>query len=149
MGLRTKRDVLRKAKTDKVYLLRRDISEMIDMDGDVVTFEWIEKEGAVWNETYEVWEGGTDVLKSLSEKGIGKVVTHAEDVMEYEWGRVAVGDCIVRFKHDFDIENLKDKEGLRFVYKGRKWKPDSKLGIGDWISGGMTCKLLKGVKAVD
>lgn len=149
MGLRTKRDTLRKGKADKVRLFRSDIIENINVDGDTVTFEWKERIGATWNETYEVWEGGTVEAVNEMVRGIGKVVDYKEDEMEYEWGRVAVGDCLIRFPYDFDIEKFNEKMELRFIYKGQRWKPDNPLGVGDWINDNIISKILKGVKTLD
>lgn len=144
-----KRDSLRRGITNKRSILQNDITDMVAEDGDTVTFEWIERVGAVWNDIYEVWEGGTETKMTQDVYGLGKVVDYAEDEMEYEWGRVAVGDCLVRFPYNFNIEQFKDKESLRFIYKGQRWKPDSPLGVGETFNDVVISKLLKGVKSLD
>jgi hypothetical protein len=149
VGLRGRKNPLRKGISDKSSRIRSDMERLIVVDGDTVTFQWKERVGAVWNETYEVWEGGTVEKKELAVAGLGKVVDYAEDEMEYEWGRVAVGDCLIRFPYDFDIEQFNDKEELRIVYKGQRWRPDSALGVGDWFNNKLISKLLKGVKSLD
>lgn len=149
MGLRKKRDSLRKGATDKVRLIRNDINSMIEMDGDTVTFTWKETTGAVWNSTYEVWEGGTIENKSLEVRGIGKTVDYVDDEMEYEYGRIEVGECIVRFPYDFDLSQFGDKEELRFIYKQRKWRIDGSLNWVEKINNQVFAKVIKGVRSLD
>lgn len=149
MRLRNNSSTLRKGVQNRAKAMRDDIEKMVGDDGDTITFEWKERVGAVWNPIYEVWEGGEITKKTMEVVGIGKVVDYAEDEMEYEWGRVSVGDCLIRFPYSFNIEQLNDKQELRFLYKGQKWKPDSALGIGDWLNNQIVSKILKGVKAID
>ena len=144
-----KRDSLRKGATNKKSVIKNDLTDMVIDDGDTITFEWIERVGATWNETYEVWEGGTMSTVTKDVQGLGRVVDYAEDEMEYEWGRIAVGDCLIRFPYDFDIEQFNDKDNLRFIYKGQRWKPDSALGIAETFNDEPFSKLLKGVKSLD
>lgn len=148
-GLRRTKTPLRKSRFNKAIVMINDVIKMAEEDGDTVTFEWKERVGATWNETYEVWEGGAVTTATYTTKGFGKVVDFAEDEMEYEWGRVAVGDCLIRFPIDFDIEQFSNKEELRFTYKGQRWKPDNKLGVGDWLENHQVSKILKGVKTLD
>jgi len=148
MGLRITKTHLRKGKFDIPKTMSADVKMMTE-EGDTVTFEWKEVVGGTWNETYEVWEGGIEITKTLQQKGFGRVVDYAEDEMEYEWGRVAVGDCLIRFPVDFNIEQFNDKTDLRFIYKGQRWKPDSPLGVGDWVNDQQVTKILKGVKSLD
>lgn len=140
---------LRKDKRSRMETSRHDIAELARIDGDIVTFEWSEREGAVWNELYECWEGGEEQKVTLEIKGLGKVIEYKEDEMEYEWGRVHLGECLIRFPYDFAIEELNEKEGLRFRYKNQWWKVDSDLGVGDWCEGEIISKMLKGVKDND
>ncbi|WP_257064276.1 hypothetical protein [Priestia megaterium] len=144
-----KKDSLRKGKTNLTSLIQSDLEDMITSDGDTITFEWTERTGATWNETYEVWEGGTTTTMTQDVRGLGRVVDYAEDEMEYEFGRIAVGDCLIRFPISFDIEQFEDKTDLRFIYKGQRWKPDSPLGVGETFSDVPFSKLLKGVKSLD
>ena len=140
---------LRRKNRDQSELIINDLNKMIENDGSTVTFTWIEVTGGVWNPTYEVWEGGTETEYTLEQKGLGRVVDYEEDEMEYEWGRVSVGDAVIRFDVNFDIDVLKDKTDLRFIYKGQKWKPDSTLGVMEYQGDISYCKILKGVKAID
>ena len=147
--MRFKKSNLRRRSDSLHESIAFDLNNMIENDGSTITFEWKEVTGGTWNPTYEVWEGGTEEILTLEQKGIGRVIDYAEDEMEYEWGRVSVGDCIVRFDDDFNIEQLKDKEHLRFIYKGQRWKPDSTLGVQEYYGDRPFCKILKGVKSLD
>lgn len=129
--------------------MRDDIIYLCETEGETVTFYWTESEGATYNEIYQVWEGGTEIEKTVEFKGIGKVVDYKEDEMEYEWGRVLVGQCLIRLPYDSDVESLNDKQNIYFIYKGAKWKLDNSLGIGDWHEGKLISKILKGVKHGD
>ena len=130
-------------------LIKDDLAQMINRDGSTVTFVWYEITGGTWNPTYETWEGGTKTEFTLEQKGLGRVVDYEEDEMEYEWGRVSVGDAVIRFDVGFDIEALQDKTDLRFIYKGQKWKPDSTLGVMEYQGDTPYCKILKGAKSID
>lgn len=130
-------------------LLKDDMELLINLTYDTITFQWTETEGGYWDDIYETWIGGEEKIKELETKGMGKVVSHKEDEMEYEFGRVSVGECIVRFPVSFKIEELSDKNNMRFIFKGQKWKPDSKFGVGEYFNDVMYSKLLKGIKAVD
>lgn len=129
--------------------MRDDLNNMIQEDGDTVLFTWIEITGGTWNETYEVWEGGTETQMTHTIRGLGKVVDYAEDEMEYEYGRIGVGDCYVRFPWSTDLSPIIGKEKVRFIYKGQRWKIDSPLGIGDTYSDNLYSIAIKGVKASD
>lgn len=149
MGLRRNHYHLRGIHRNKINDMRFDIELQCQTDGDIVTFHWIELEGATWNPVYETWEGGTKIEKTKEFKGIGKVVAHKEDEMEYEWGRLSVGQCLIRLPYDADVESLNDKQNLYFTYKGANWKMDNDLGVGDWHEGELISKILKGVKHHD
>lgn len=139
----------RRMKRDRIELLRDDLAQMIEDDGDTVNFVWKEMSGGVWNETYEVWEGGVEAEKSYKIKGLGKVVDYAEDEMEYEYGRVRVGDSFLRFPWDADLTPIMEKEGVRFIFKGQRWKIDSPIGIGDVYADNLYSLSIKGVKTND
>lgn len=139
----------RRMRRDRVTLLRDDMKELIRTDGDTVVFEWQEMTGGTWNETYEVWEGGEEERKTHSIKGLGRVVDYKEDEMEYEYGRVGVGEALIRFAYDTDLSPIMGKEGIRFIYKGQRWKIDSPLGIGDTFNDNLYSIVIKGVKATD
>lgn len=134
-------------KRERIDMMRDDLKHIIEENGDIVTFIWIEKTGGVWNDTYEVWEGGSDEEKTYKLRGIGKVVDYKEDELEYEYGRIGVGECIVRFGWDDDLSPIKNKSGLRFLYKGQKWQIDSPIGVGDSLRDEMYSLILKGVKS--
>lgn len=147
MGLRSTGHLRRTGSAPDVLLrVRKDMVRLIDRDGDTVTFNWTEHTGATWNETYEIWEGGEETPMNLEAKGLGKVVPYREDIMEYEWGRVQVGECLIRFPVSFDIEQFKDKTDVLFKYKGQTWKIDSPLGVQEYYMEEPLCKMLKGVK---
>lgn len=139
----------RRTRRDRITLLRDDLERMILDDGDTVTFMWKEITGGVWNETYEVWEGGEETEKTYEIMGLGKVVDYAEDEMEYEYGRIRVGDAIVRFPWDADMSPILDKEGVRFLYKGQRWKIDSPIDVGDTLNNNLYSIAIKGVKSSD
>lgn len=139
----------RRMKRDRIDMLRDDLDRLIQTDGDTVVFKWVEVTGGTWNETYETWEGGTETEMSHTLKGIGKVVDYAEDEMEYEYGRISVGDCIIRFPWDANFEPIMGKEGVRFIYKGQRWRVDSTIGVGDAYSDEYYSMIVKGVKSSD
>lgn len=141
--------LVRRMKRDRVDLLRDDLKKMIQEDGDTVTFIWTEVAGGTWNETYEVWEGGTPTEMTHSIRGIGKVVDYAEDEMEYEYGRIGVGECVIRFPWDTDLTPILNKDKVRFLYKGRRWRIDSPLGVGDSYADNQYSVAIKGVKSSD
>jgi len=134
---------------DVADTVSKDIKGLIIRDGSELKFTWSEWEGAEWNDTYDVWEGGKKVERYWKLKGLGKVLSHKEDIMEYAWGRVAVGDCIVRFSLDDDISKLKEVDQLRFTFKDQKWRVDSPLGVKEYYGDTPYCFVIKGVKAVD
>lgn len=140
---------MRRMKKSRIDVLRDDLKFVVDQDGDTVTFVWKEMSGGTWNETYQAQEGGVETPKEYKLKGIGKVVDYKEDEMEYEYGRIRVGQCIVRFPFDADLSPIMDKEGVRFLYKGQRWKIDSPLGIGDVHGDEQFSLILQGVKASD
>lgn len=141
--------MVRRMKRSRVELIRDDLNKMIEEDGNTVTFTWKEITGGVWNEAYEIFEGGTETEKTFEIKGLGRVVDYAEDEMEYEYGRIKVGDCYVRFPWDADLSPIMNKEGIRFLYKGQRWKLDSDLDVGESLGDEMYSILIKGVKATD
>lgn len=136
-------------KKDRIDVLRDDLNYLIQGDGDTVTFTWTEMEGGTFNETYKVWEDGVETPKEFKIKGLGKIVDYKEDEMEYEYGRVQVGQCLVRFPWDTDLAPITGKEGVRFTYKGQRWVIDSPLGIGDSHGDEMFSLIVQGVKALD
>ena len=139
----------RKMIKDRIDLLRDDIKNLIETDGDTVVFEWHEMTGGTWNETYEVWEGGKEERQTYSIRGLGRVVDYKEDEMEYEYGRIGVGEALIRFAYDTDLSPIMNKEGVRFIYKGQRWKIDSPLGIGESYNDNLYTVTIKGVKATD
>lgn len=130
-------------------MIKEDFSNMVNEDGSTITFEWTERTGGTYNEIYDLYEGATETKQTLSVKGVGEIVRHKEDIMEYEFGRVEVGECFIRFKYDFNLIQFKGKDDLRFIYLGQKWKVDSPLGLGDIYADEYWCKYIKGVKAID
>jgi len=150
MALRRRTNLRRTAYPDSVKdTVIRDVESLINRDGGTVTFEWIEVVGGVWNEDYEVWEGGEEKTLTMDVKGLGKVVDYKEDIVEYEWGRIGVGEALIRFSINFNIEQFANKEQLRIIYKGQRWRVDSPLGVCEYYRDDPYCKFLKGVKAVD
>lgn len=139
----------RRMKRDRIDILRDDLNLLINSDGDTVRFVWTEREGGYFNEVYGVYEGGREVEKELKIKGLGKVVDYKEDEMEYEYGRIRVGECIVRFPWDADLSPIIGKEGVKFYYKGQKWTIDSPLDIGDTYGDERYSIVVLGVKSVD
>jgi len=136
-------------KRERIDMLRDDLKQMIQDDGDTVIFQWTEVTGGTWNETYEVWEGGTETTMSHTLRGIGKIVDYAEDEMEYEYGRVSVGNCIIRFAWDANLTPIIGKSGVRFIYKGQRWRTDSTIGVGDSYNDNLYSLVVLGVKASD
>lgn len=139
----------RRMKKSRIDVLRDDLQFMVQEDGDSVIFQWKEITGGVWNETYEVWEGGTEEEKTYTIRGIGKIVDYAEDEMEYEYGRVGVGECVVRFAWNADLSPIMGKEGVRFMYRNQRWKIDSPLGLGDTYNDNLYSLAIRGVKSSD
>ena len=139
----------RRMKKDRLTLMRDDLKRMIEEDGDTVAFMFTEIVGGTWNETYEIWEGGVETEVTHAIRGLGKVVDYAEDEMEYEYGRIGVGDCVIRFPWDTDLTPILGKEGVRFLFKGQRWKLDSPLGIGDSYNDNLYSLAIKGVKSSD
>lgn len=140
---------MRRMRKARIDVLRNDLKMSILEDGDTVTFVWKENTGGVWNETYQVLEGGVETDVEHKIKGIGKVVDYKEDEMEYEYGRVRVGQCIVRFPYDTNLTPIMNKEGVRFIFKGQRWKIDSPLGIGDNYADQLFSLIVQGVKSLD
>ncbi|QJT70408.1 hypothetical protein [Microcystis phage MaeS] len=139
----------RRMKKQRIDVLRDDLKHVVSEDGDTVTFTWEETTGGTYNEVYKVWEGGIKQTIEHKIKGIGKVVDYKQDIMEYEYARIGVGECIVRFPHDVNLAPVMGKEGVHFLYKGEKWKLDSPLGIGDSYNDMFYSLSIKGVKAND
>lgn len=134
-------------KKSTIQLFRDDMQLNIEREGNDVTFEWLERVGAVWNPTYEVWEGGTEEQKSYTERCIGKIIDYKEDIMESEFARYNVGECILRFVYDspvFDV--LKDKSGIVFIYQNQRFKIDSPFYTGDMVDNQFYSLIMRGVK---
>ncbi|AGR46589.1 hypothetical protein vBBak6_036 [Bacillus phage v_B-Bak6] len=130
--------------------MRRDVKMTIDKVGEEVVFEWTEMVGGVWNEVYEIWEGGVMEKKYYKEMGIGKVYWYKEDLIEVEYGKLNVGDCIVRFPYDsplFDV--LRGKHNVVFVYKNQRFAFNSPFDIGDSVQGHLVCKIVRGTKSTE
>lgn len=137
-------------KKSTVQLFRDDIKQNIEREGSNVVFEWTEVTGATWNETYEVWEGGQETKQFYHERGIGKIVDYKEDIMEEEFARFNVGECIVRFPYDSNIfDVLSGKSDVTFVYQGQRFKIDSPMYTGDMIDNSFYALIVRGVKDYD
>jgi hypothetical protein len=139
----------RRMKKDRITVLKDDLKTLVELDGETVTFVWQEMSGGTYNEVYGVWEGGELTPKEHKVRGLGKVVDFKEDEMEYEYGRIRVGECIVRFPYDVDLTPIFNKEGVRFMFKGQRWKFNSEIGIGDTHDDQQYSILILGVKSVD
>lgn len=139
---------MRRMRKRRIDVIRNDLKRMIEEDGDTVTFTWTEITGGTWNPTYEIWEGGTEEEKTYSLKGIGKVVDYKEDQMETEYGRIDVGQCIVRFPYDSNHVNvIKNKSNVSFWFRSQKWKIDSNLEYGEFYDDQRYSFVLIGVKS--
>ena len=147
--LRKNRISLRHDLYKKSITVANDVEKIAEFDGDVITFKWKEYSEGAWNEVYQAFEGESFEYKTLEAKGFGRVVDFKEDEMEYEWGRVSVGECLVILPVSFDIESLNNKQDLKFKFKGVWWKVDGTLGVGDYVEGVKVTNRLKGVKSVD
>jgi hypothetical protein len=141
MSLRNKRSF--------IEILRKDFISMVRKEGQTLIFSWKETTGGTWNPTYEIWEGGTETTETHQIKGVGKVVDYKENQMETEFGRIDVGECIVRFPHDVDFEPIKNREDLRFSFQGQNWRLDLPLGVGDMYGDDYFTRVIKGVKVID
>lgn len=131
-------------------VLRDDMNTMIDKTGKTVVFEWKEVEGGVWNEVYETWEGGKEVKKTYSEICSGKIIWYKEDLLTTEYGRMNVGDCILRFRYDssiFDI--LRNKRDVVFTFENQRFSFNSPFDIGDEVNDKLYSKIIRGVKATE
>lgn len=140
---------LRNKTFNKVDILRNDIKEAITNDGSDVTFIWEEVTGGVWNEDYETWEGGTLAEQRLTVRCIGKVYEYSVKEMEYEMIRVPVGTCIIRLPFDFDMNQINNKDDLRFEYLGKRFKVDSSFSYREYIDNQPINWVIKGEKSLD
>ena len=141
MGLRRRRSTL--------DTFRNDLKQIVDYDGSTIVFSWTEITGGVWNETYEIWEGGTETQMTHSIRGLGKVVKTSDEVVEYEWGRIEQGQVLIRFPYDADLSQFEGKTNLRFYFLGRKWQLDSPLNAASYHNDEIYAKYIKGIKALD
>lgn len=140
---------LRKGGQSEDLVVKRDFENNVDKYGSTIVFEWEETVGGTYDETYETWVGGTVTPLSTEVKGLGRVLDYKEDMNDVDNVRLAVGDCIARFPVSFDLKQFADKEKVRFIFNGQRWKIDSDLDWADYFSDTMISKNVKGVKSND
>jgi len=141
MGLRRRRSTL--------DTFRDDLKQIVEYDGSTIRFEYVDRVCTVYNEIYEVCEVYEDTPVTVGIRGLGKVISSTEDEVEYEWGRVPVGSCLIRFPYDANLSQFEGKTNLRFYFLGRKWQLDSPLNATSYHNDEIYAKHIKGIKALD
>jgi hypothetical protein len=138
-----------RGKKETLDMVRDDFDKMLEDDGSEVIFTYIEREGATWNEAYKMWEGGTEEEKTITTKAVGRILDFRENKMEYEFGRISVGDAVIRFRYDFELDQMLGKERLRIFFNGQTWILDSSVEWFDFYAGQPICRAIRGYKAVN
>jgi hypothetical protein len=128
---------------------QEDLKKIVELDGSNIRFEYPGSVCKIWNETYQFCEEFEDAPVSVDIRALGRVIKSSEDELEFEWGRLPVGTCLITFPFDADLSQFEGKEHLRFTFLGRKWQLDSPLNAASYHNDEIYAKYIKGIKALD
>lgn len=89
--------------------------------GQTVTLDWLASHTGTYDTFRQTYNGGTATRTKMPD--VACLVYHitANDVTYGDWGSAQVGDLMMGFDRDLDLDDFDD---LKIIYKQREYKPE-------------------------
>lgn len=89
--------------------------------GQTVIFDWLESHTGAYDAFRQTYNGGTATRTQMPD--VACLVYHitANDVLYGDWGSAQVGDLMIGFDRDLDLDDFDD---LKIIYNQREYKPE-------------------------
>jgi hypothetical protein len=108
------------------HFMRAADAMMQGQAGQTVIFDWLASHTGIYDSARQEYGAGTAIRTQMPEVACMVYRITGNDVMYGDWGSAQVGDLVIGFDRDLNLDTYED---LKIIYRQQEYKPEPSSNV--------------------